>query len=211
MEEYRDNILATEAEMKKCLVGEYIVSPGHEALIIHSKVMDCNPHSKIKFVGKQSERKVFGNKTVIFVPSSVTEKVSLEGVTGEIILDIRSLDLEGSKVFHIFNDFLGDFGCPATSADGKKGKVYCSNVEPFVSNAPIQGVKLKKWKVTVILDRYTLKTLDEYCTMFLAFVYRNYKVIGTPHHMSRYIYKTVRFNDGDKKISFALPVLKLSF
>jgi hypothetical protein len=212
MQFYKDNILASDEVMKASLKGELIISPEHEALIIYSKAMDCNPHAKIKFTGEEYLMKEFGDVTVIFVPSSATITIPFKDVkTRNIVLDIRSMDMEGDKIFKVFNELIEDFSCKAVSADGKKGKIFMSNVEPFISDSVIKGKKFitKKYNITVLIDRYTLKSLDEYCSLLLAYLYSKFTVKGTPHHMSKYIYKTVRFNDGDKKISFALPVLKL--
>ena len=228
MEAYKDNVIESDAEMRKALKGVPIVNPQHEVVVIHSEVMDCNPHTKVKFEHGEAVSKTIDKKLVIFVPSSATQTIDISAFRErEIILDIRSCNIEGSVLFTIFRNFIGDFAIAAESPDGKRGKVYMSADEPYISDKPIASSKspakrqvavhsfARKW--TVLIDRYTFRSSDEYCAMIMAYFCKHYRVKGEHFHMYKYIYKTVRFpveaNSGlpSNKIAFALPVIRLIY
>lgn len=215
---YRDNVLASESEIAKALKNELTVNPEHEAVIIHSKVMDCNPHTKVKFETSDSTFKIINSKAVIFVPSSASQPIEIpEGSYKEIILDIRSCTMEGSKLFTVFRNFISDFSIMAQSPNGKKGKIYMSANEPFILDKPIgssTGKPIKK-PVIVLIDRYTFRASDEYCALIMAYFCKHYRVKGEHFHMYKYIYKVARFPVEDStqnsKIAFALPVIRLLY
>jgi hypothetical protein len=207
---YNDNVLVSQAAIANSLKGEYVVSPEHAAMIAHSKALDCNPHSKVKIKG-ESTGKLIGGKFVIFVPTTATTLPAIPSGK-ELIIDIRSMEGSGSMLFALFANIIDAFSCNAEDPSGKKGKVYMSDAEPYISDKPIpSNNQLKKCKTTILLDRYTFKAGDEYCAMLMAYFYKHFTVKGKPHHMYKFIHKTVRFPDGDKKISFALPVIKLIY
>ena len=212
---YSDNVIATNRAIANCLKGEYVVSPEHEAIIAHSKALDCNPHSKVKFENTESMHKRFDNKLVVFVPTTATTACIPSDLSGikEIIIDIRSMEGKDSTLFVIFNDLISNFACNAETASGTKGKIYMSTDEPYISDIPTKpsSSKLSKYKITILLDRYTFKYGDEYSAMLLAYFYRHYTVKGKPHHMYKYVYKSVRFPDGNKKVVFSLPVLRILY
>lgn len=214
---YSDNVIASKHAIRNCLKGEYAVSPEHETIIVHSKALDCNPHSKVKFKNSEPMSKRFNDKLVVFVPTTATTPVisdlSILSNVKELIIDIRSMEGKDSVLFTIFGDLVGSFACNAESPNGTKGKVYMSPNEPYISGNAIEPEvrRMIKPKITILLDRYTFKHGDEYSAMLLAYFYKHYTVKGKPHHMYKYIYKSVRFPDGDKKISFSLPVLKLEY
>lgn len=204
----KDNVIAKIDN--KSLNGEISANQDHVYTIIHSKIFDCNPHTKVKYKdGVQHMTKVSGNTTMIFVPTTATQRIDIPN-TKKVILDIRSFEGKGKILFDIFHNFISDFSVKATSALGETGTIYMtpssiSDTQISEIAKPLIGNK----EVTVLVDRYTLCELDEYCTMLLAYFRKHYRVKGQLHKMNNFIFKPIRIGQEGKKINICVPVLKL--
>jgi hypothetical protein len=189
---------------------EKVINQNHLYNIVYSKVMDCNPHTKVKY-RMECIAKQIGKDYVIFVPSSAKEPIVIPSSAKQIIIDIRALDVKGKNVLHLFKNIISDFSVNAKSATGKVGKIYMT--PSYVSdskNVEQPKCPLAGKKVTIILDRYSLSELDEYCSMVIAYLYAHYTVKGEPHKMHKYIFKTIRVGQ-HKKYEFAIPVLMIHY
>lgn len=191
------------------LGGEKVIDQRHLYNIIHSKVMDCNPHTKVKYSMESISRDIDGT-FVIFVPSSAKEPIVVPNSAKKVIIDIRSLDVKGKQALQLFSNIVSDFSVKGRSAMGKVGTIYMTPTS-VSDSANVERPKCPlKQSVTILIDRYTLYELDEYCTMLLAYFYKHYNVKGSPHKMHKYIFKEIRVGD-DKKYEFAIPVIKLDY
>lgn len=186
--------------------GEKIINQDHLYNIVHSRSTDCNPHTKVKYESESFSGNVDGTH-VIFVPSSAKEPIVIPAAKS-VIIDIRSLDVKGKAALQLFSNIVSDFSVTARSAMGKKGTIYMSPSD--VSDAPNRERPKCPYKsITILLDRYTLCELDEYCAMLLAYFYKHYTVKGKPHAMYKYVFKDIVV--GAPKCTFAIPVLKLDY
>lgn len=191
------------------LDGEKIINQDHLYNIVHSRMMDCNPHTKVKYSMETISKKI-GKSFVIFVPSSAKNPIIIPPEEKDIILDIRSLDISGRDVLTVLGPLLSDFSIKCTSKI-KSGTTYLTPSN--VTDQPIAErpqCPMKDKKVTILVDRYTLCELDQYCTTVLAYFYKHYNVNGIPHKMYKYIFRTIVVGT-DKKYKFAIPVIKLSY
>jgi hypothetical protein len=196
---------------KNSLKGERAINQDHLYTIVHSAIFDCNPHTKVKYKNMEAISKVEGDTTIIFVPTTATKPIDMPS-TSKVILDIRSFEGKGSILFEIFGNFIGNFSMKAVTALDEKGIIYMDR--KGITDAEDKIVKSAKAPIrnmTVILDRYTLCELDEYCTMLLAYFYKNYKVNGEPHKMHKFIFKPIRIGKEGEKINICVPVLRLMY
>ena len=207
---YADDNVIRKFGMKD-LKDEHIVNQDHLYTIVHSHIFDCNPHTKIKYMKDAPvSMKMVDNVLTIFVPTTTKSPIEIPNGTKNIILDIRSYEGKGKELFTIFNAFISDFAVNAMSAVGEKGKIYMNPTSVSDTNTTERPqCPLKSAKVTVLIDRYTLSELDEYCSMLLAYFYKHYTVKGKPHKMFNYIFKPIRIGEVGKKINICVPVLKL--
>lgn len=187
---------------------EKVIDQRHLYNIVHSKVMDCNPHTKVKYNMESISRNIDGT-FVIFVPSSAKEPIVVPNSAKKVIIDIRSLDVKGKPALQLFSNIVSDFSIKAKSAMGKVGTIYMTPTS-ISDSANVERPKCPLKSVTILIDRYTLSELDEYCTMLLAYFYKHYNVKGSPHKMHKYIFKEIRVGE-DKKYEFAIPVIKLDY
>ena len=220
LEYISDNVVTAKIN----LTGEKIINQDHLYNVVHSRSMDCNPHTKVKY-DSEAFGKLIDGTYVVFVPSSATEPIVLDmsrtrpGRTGindldvsRVIIDIRSLNVKGKAALRLFSNIISDFSVSAQSAMGKKGTIYMTPSN--VSNSPNRERPKcpLKGKVTILIDRYTLCELDEYCAMLLAYFYKHFTVKGTPHAMYKYVFKDIVVKGPtNTKCTFAIPVLKLNY
>lgn len=189
---------------------EKVIDQNHLYNVVASRIMDCNPHTKVKYRMEAISKRI-DSEYVIFVPSSATQSIVIPKTERKILIDIRSLDMKGKLVLHVFENLLSDFTVAAESAMGKKGKIYMTPTS-ITNKKTVERPKcpLAGKSVTVLVDRYSLAELDEYCAMVLAYFYSHYKVKGSPHKMYKYVFKDIRIGQ-HKKYEFAIPVLKLLY
>jgi len=190
------------------LKGEYIINQDHLYTIVHSRIFDCDPHTKVKYDDADIMSKQFGDTFVVFIPTTAKTPIEIPKC-GKCILDVRSCELKGKDVFAIFTNFISDFSVNATSAFGEKGTIYMTPSTISDNKISEKPNTLKGIKVTVILDRYSFCELDEYCSMLLAYFYKHYEVKGTPHKLYKHIFKPIRIGEAGNKVNIAVPVLKL--
>jgi hypothetical protein len=204
------NILKGESQIKQDLRGERIIDDNHLYTVVHSESLDCNPHANVEYVNLDITTKVIDHYFVAFVPSTAKSQIPLppNGMRN-VIIDIRSAKLRGKTVFDVFRNYINAGHVTAKTSAGKHGKIYFSNCN-ISDNEVFDSLPsdLSKLKITVLLDRYSLSQLDEYCSIALHYFYKHFKVKGKPHKMYNYIFKEIRVGK-EEKITFSLPVLKL--
>lgn len=207
----KDNVIRkfNESDLK----GENVINQEHLYTIVHSRIFDCDPHTKVKYKGADVMYKQSGDTLVVFVPTTATSSVEIPDSIKRCILDIRSYEGKGKQVFDVFHNLIGEYSVMACSAFGEKGKIYMTAdaIYDEKSRGEHKGGKKINTKITVLLDRYTLSELDEFCSMLLAYFYGHYEVKGTPHKMSKFIFKPIRIGETNKKINICVPVLKLIY
>jgi hypothetical protein len=205
----KDNVITKITD--RSLNGENPINQDHLYTIVHSKVFDCNPHTKVKYKNdtKYMTKSATDGSTMIFVPTTATGRIEVPA-TKKVILDIRSFEGKGKILFDIFHNFISDFSVKATSALGENGMIYMT--PSSISDAPISEVaKCPISSMTVLIDRYTLCELDEYCVMLLAYFHKHYNVKGEPHKMHKFLFKPIRIGAEGKKINICVPVLRLNY
>lgn len=209
--EYAKNNVVADIK-KDVLKHENVINQDHVYNILHSTVFDCNPHTKVKYRNMEAISMVKQSVTTIFVPTTATEEIP-KPKTQKVILDIRSFEGKGEKLLTIFRNFISDFSVRATSALGSNGRIYMSHegISNKESSDPGKITKPPIRNVLVLVDRYTLCELDEYCVMLLAYFYKNYKVKGVPHNMHKFLFKPIRIGAEGKKINVSVPVLELKY
>jgi hypothetical protein len=202
----RNNVITAKLNIG----NEVPINQDHLYNIVHSEIMDCNPHTKVKYQ-MEPISEVKKGKLFIFIPSSATEPIVIPKGREPIVIDIRSLDLKGKSALKMFSNIVSDFKVSAESAMGKTGYIHMS--PSYISNSPNaerQKCPLAGRDVTVLIDRYTLFELDEYCSMLIAYFYKHFKVKGEPHKMYKYVFKEILLGN-ERKHCVAIPVLKLNY
>lgn len=209
LEYIKDNVIADVDE--SVLKDEKILNQGHLYNAIYSGVMDCNPHTKVKYRCEAMTGYVQGKSDyVVFVPSSATEPIVIDNKAKNITIDIRGLDVKGKQVLKLFENITSDHMVSAKSELGKTGKIYMTPTKiSDTKTTERPKCPLSGRNVTVLIDRYTLNELDEYCTLMLDYFFKHFRVKGKPHKMYKYIFKEIRVGK-DKKYVFAIPVIKIT-